>query len=313
MSVLNIIIGESSAIRILRARIDRVARTNLPVLIQGPTGSGKELVATALHQLSGRPGPLVAFNVCAIGEAMFEDALFGHVRGAFTGAGEDRAGYLAEANRGTVFLDEIGSLYAAFQAKLLRAIETRQFRPVGARRDLTSDFRLVSASNEVLEVMVGSGRFRRDLAQRLSGVVLQVPPLATRREDIPLLVSHFMEHLVDQYGAKEFTPDAFRVLKRHAWPGNVRELRQVIERVVVLSEHRVVRTKDIRAAIGLVRTVRDGVDAHKRRRLLAVLNESEWDTMRAAERLGVHRGTIYRRMQRLGVQPPDSKSRSRVS
>jgi DNA-binding NtrC family response regulator len=313
MSALASIIGESPAIRVLRARIARVAATELPVLIQGPTGSGKELVARAVHELSGRPGQLVAFNVCAIGEAMFEDAFFGHVRGAFTGATEDRTGYLAEAHRGTVFLDEIGSLHGAFQAKLLRAIETRQFRAVGARRDMASEFRVVSASNEALETLVAEGRFRRDLAQRLSGVVCEVPPLAARREDIPLLVSHFLERLPDQSGPWEFTPSAFRILQSHAWPGNVRELRQVIERVVVLSEHRVLRDRDIRTAIGLVRTVRDGVDAHERRRLLAVLNESEWDTMRAAERLGVHRGTIYRRMQRLGVQPPDSNSRFRVS
>src|SRR5258707_5408231 len=145
------LIGDSAPMHELRRRIARVARTELPVLIEGPTGSGKELVAQALHRMSGRPGDCVAVNVCAVAEGMFEDALFGHVRGAFTGAMADHAGYLTEAHRGSIFLDEIGGLGLTGQAKLLRAIETKQFRPVGARHDQTSDFRVVAASNVPLD------------------------------------------------------------------------------------------------------------------------------------------------------------------
>jgi len=157
------IIGESQLIRELRSRIIRYAATNLPVLIQGPSGTGKELIAESLHTLSGRTGAFVAFNVCAVADTMFEDALFGHARGAFTGADRDRVGYLTEAHRGTVFLDEISGLSLSMQAKLLRAIETRRFRPVGARTDAVSDFRVIAASNEDIGDLVQQRRFRLGL------------------------------------------------------------------------------------------------------------------------------------------------------
>ena len=174
------LIGDSTAMHHLRAQITRVASSQIPVLIEGPTGSGKELVAQALHRESERKGPLVAVNVCAIADTMFEDAMFGHVRGAFSGAIGDHTGYLLEAHRGTVFLDEIGSLAIGAQIKLLRALETHEFRPVGARGDRTSDFRLIAATNVPLAKAVSEGAFRADLAFRLSGVVIRVPsPLPT--------------------------------------------------------------------------------------------------------------------------------------
>lgn len=298
------IVGESLATRDLRALIERVAPTDLPVLIQGPTGAGKELVAQALHLHSRRPGALAALNVCAIADTMFEDELFGHVRGAFTGAISDKPGYLSEANRGTVFLDEIGSLPLVFQSKLLRAIETRQFRPVGARRDQVSDFRVVSATNEPLEKLVSLAQFRQDLAQRLSGIIINVPPLSARPEDIPLLADHFAGQMDSGNGRTIFTEGAMAALQAHSWPGNVRELRHVIERAIVLSPRALLSRSQIQRAIGLPGKAEiRHVGPTERDQLLAILEQSGWDTARAADLLGVHRGAIYRRMQRLGVTP----------
>src|SRR6185436_15443756 len=194
MSVLTLssLLGESPVMCRVRALIAMVAPTRLPVLVHGATGTGKEIVAAAIHAESGRRGAFVAFNVCAIGDSMFEDALFGHVRGAYTGAVQDAQGFLREANSGTAFFDEISGLALPLQAKLLRAIELGVFRPIGARHDATSDFRVVAATNEHIHDLVANGRFRADLAHRLGGVVIDLPPLAERVEDIGLLARHFV-------------------------------------------------------------------------------------------------------------------------
>ena len=178
--------------RELRALIARVAPLRMPVLIEGATGTGKELAAALLHRDSGRSGGLVAFNVCALGESMFEDALFGHVKGAYTGALGESLGFLREANGGTAFFDEISGLPLPLQAKLLRAIETGVFRPIGASRDAMSEFRTVAATNEQLRELVAAGRFREDLMHRLSGITVRMPTLAERVDDIPELVRHFL-------------------------------------------------------------------------------------------------------------------------
>lgn len=300
-------IGESAPIRRLRAMVATVAPARLPVLIEGETGTGKELVASLLHTLSGRAAPFVAFNVCAVGEAMFEDALFGHTRGAYTGAVSDSLGFLREAHGGTVFLDEISSLPASLQAKLLRAIETGVFRPIGASRDSQSDFRTVAATNERLDELVAEGRFRADLAHRLRGVVLTVPPLRDRVDDIPLLVEHF---------ARRERPneivvmmrDAMAILQERPWPGNVRELRQVVEAAVVFGRN----VLDVDAvALALANRARStdqmshGEGLAARRDFVTLLEQVDWDTERAAEVLGVHRATIYRKMKRLGVEMPE--------
>src|SRR5688572_4167741 len=231
----SLLLGDSRAIQRLRSLIARLATSNAPVLIQGPTGSGKELVAEALHLCSGRPGPFVPFNVCAISDGTFESQLFGHVRGAFTGAVQDTRGYLAEADRGTVFFDEICSLTLNAQAKLLRAIETRSFRPVGGRHDRTSDFRLVAGSNEDLAALVGEGRFRLDLYHRLRALLVRVPPLVDHLEDVPLLARHFARCAADG-GTTQLTDAAIACLMEHRWPGNVRELRNVVEFAIALAD-----------------------------------------------------------------------------
>jgi DNA-binding NtrC family response regulator len=306
MSGLEAIVGDSLPMRRLKDLIRRVGPTNLPVLVSGPTGAGKELVAQAIHDASGRRGRFVSFNVCAIADTMFEDALFGHRRGAFTGAFADSPGYLLEADRGTVFFDEISGLALLQQAKLLRAIETRQFRPVGGRQDKDSDFRVVAATNEDLGSLVRNGRFRPDLLHRLGGITIEVPALRARPEDIPLLIQHFLGD--EQAG---LTGDAVRALREHDWPGNVRELRHTLERARVLASGRI-GAGDIRAALqGMMRTDWSPPACSKdRQQLIEALEECDWNPSRTAVVLGVHWTTIYRRMKRLGI-PPGEHARQR--
>jgi DNA-binding NtrC family response regulator len=309
-----VLVGESGAIRRLRATVERVAPAQISVLIEGPTGSGKELVAALLHRLSGRIGPLVAFNVCAIADTMFEDALFGHVRGAYTGAGTDIPGFLREAHGGTLFLDEIGGLPGLLQPKLLRALETGVFRPIGSSRDAKSDFRLVSAANEPIGHLIDAGRFRPDLAHRMSGIVLSVPPLDERRDDIPHLVHHFAQ-------ARAVDPGALRILQGRSWQGNVRELRQVVEAAFVLGRGTLDR-RAVESALELrspVPTpskprVADSTDyfSLERSRLVSALDQSSWDTDAVARTLGVHRSTVYRRLKRLNVVLPPSMRRRAI-
>jgi DNA-binding NtrC family response regulator len=296
----DLLIGESPIMRRLRALVARVAASTLPLLIEGETGSGKELVARALHEWSGRPGRLVALNVCAVSDSMFEAAMFGHVRGAFTGALRDSAGYLTEAHRGTLFLDEVSGLSLGSQTKLLRAIETKEFRPVGGTGDQRSDFRLVAASNETVATLVQRGSFRRDLSHRLGGLCLTVPPLRDHTEDIPLLVRHFTttaaaERKVDVV----IGGGVIRLLQAYCWPGNVRQLRHVIEASLTLSPG-FVTLHDVAA---LIQPNEDGAAGHRRAaktdELLAVLERCAWDFDQVASELGVHRATVYRRLRRL--------------
>lgn len=297
-----LLIGDSLVMQQLRAKILCAGPTDLPVLIGGPTGSGKELVAQAVHAASGRPGKFTAFNVCAINDSMFEDALFGHVRGAFTGATADSPGYLLEADRGTLFLDEIGGLAVPPQMKLLRAIETRTVRAVGARADRRSDFRVVSATNEPVAGLLTSGRLREDLFERLAGVLIQVPPLSERLEDIPALADHFLSPRADQGRCYRLTSGALRALMEYEWPRNVRQLKGAIERAVAFASGETIGRDEILLA-------RDQVggngharpDDFERRRLINVLIECQTNTALAGRRLGVHRGTIYRRMDQLGI------------
>lgn len=296
-------IGSSDAMRRLRATIEVVAPTRLPVLIQGPTGSGKELVASAIHSSSGRTGAFVALNVCAISDSMFEDALFGHVRGAFTGAHSDADGFLKEAHRGTLFLDEIGGLAMPQQAKLLRAIETGVFRQVGAKRDTSSEFRVVAATNEGLHDLVAAGRFRADLAHRIAAIAVDVPSLAERLDDLRELTVHFLE--AGGYAAA-ISDETLNEMRRHLWPGNVRELKHFVECSAAMSggslhrDH--VRTMlEARGASAWRVSMADG--AHHGRELRALLERHGWDTGAVAKEMNVHRATLYRRMRRLGIVP----------
>ena len=230
-------IGESAAMQMLRQTIREVGASDVTVLIQGESGSGKELVAQALHSASRRRGEsFVAVDCCTLQEALFESELFGHERGAFTGADRRKAGLIEAAAHGTLFLDEIGEAGPAIQAKLLRVLETGRFRHVGATTDLRSDARIVAATNRNLQQRSRDGQFREDLYYRLSAFVIQVPPLRDRRDDIDLLAAHFIASRRQAQGLSPawLMPDALARLVAYDWPGKVRELRNVIERALIL-------------------------------------------------------------------------------
>lgn len=232
------IIGESPAMRAVFEKIRLVADTNSTVLIIGESGTGKELVARSVHHLSRRSsGPFIPVNCAAIPETLVESELFGHEKGAFTGAAQRRRGLFQASERGTLFIDEIGELPLGLQSKLLRAIENKTVMPVGSSREIAVDARLVAATNRDLESQVKEKQFREDLYYRLKVVVLRLPPLRERREDIPLLVHHFIGDIAREYErpVREIGGDALRALRDYDWPGNVRELRNTLESMIVLS------------------------------------------------------------------------------
>lgn len=297
----DVLIGDSPLIREARALIAKIAPTRLNVLIEGPTGSGKELAAEALHQASGRQGGFVACNVCAIPDAMFEDTLFGHARGAFSGAIAEHRGYMAEADGGTLFLDELSGLARHNQVKLLRALETRRFRPVGARADAMSDFRLIAATNMPLASLTESGELRLDLAHRVATAIVNLPALRDRLADIPMLAAHFLARL-DASCPMLLSSDAVCALQAHDWPGNVRELRNVVERAAALASGRALEQEDISRALWVTGRESLGPDSRAKflqRRLLEVLHENDWDITATSRALGVHRTTLWRRLRQI--------------
>lgn len=242
------LIGQTGAMSALKDLIALVAPSDAPVLIHGETGSGKELVARAIHLSSRREGVQVAVNCAAIPAELLESELFGHEKGAFTGADRQRIGYVEQAESGTLFLDEIGELPLALQAKLLRVLEHRTIQRVGGSGEMQVNFRLVSATNRDLEQAVRDGKFRADLYHRLNTFPLGLPPLSARTSDIPLILSHLEDQYLDTYpGARPpaFSPEAVRMLSRHSWPGNVRELRTVFDRACVLFAGRVVDAEHV--------------------------------------------------------------------
>ena len=235
-------IGESEAIGHIKDMIEKVAATDARVLITGPNGTGKELVAHWLHEKSDRSaGPLIEVNCAAIPSELIESELFGHVKGAFTSAVKDRAGKFEAANGGTLFLDEIGDMSLSAQAKVLRALQESRVQRVGSDRDIKVDVRVVAATNKNLSKEIEEGRFREDLYHRLAVILIQVPRLNDRREDIPLLISHFAEQIAGQNGTapKSFSNKAIKLLQEYDWTGNIRELRNVVERLIILGEKEV--------------------------------------------------------------------------
>ena len=230
-------IGESEAINHIKMMIDKVAETEARVLITGPNGTGKELVAHQLHEKSVRANfPLIEVNCAAIPSELIESELFGHVKGAFTSAVKDRAGKFEAADKGTIFLDEIGDMSLSAQAKVLRALQESMITRVGADKDIKVDVRVVAATNKDLKVEIAEGRFREDLYHRLAVILIKVPALNERRDDIPMLITHFADKIATEQGniVKKFSPAAINLLKEYDWTGNIRELRNVVERLIIL-------------------------------------------------------------------------------
>ncbi|TXE19890.1 sigma-54-dependent Fis family transcriptional regulator [Psychroserpens burtonensis] len=235
-------IGESDAITHIKDMIEKVSATDARVLITGPNGTGKELVAHWLHEKSDRAkGPLIEVNCAAIPSELIESELFGHVKGAFTSAVKDRAGKFEAANGGTIFLDEIGDMSLSAQAKVLRALQESRIQRVGNDKDIKVDVRVVAATNKDLKKEIAEGRFREDLYHRLAVILIKVPALNDRREDIPLLINHFLGKISEEQGTakKEFSDKAIRLLQDYDWTGNIRELRNVVERLIILGEKEV--------------------------------------------------------------------------
>lgn len=306
------LIGTSPAIQEARRMIERLGPSGLSVLIDGPTGVGKELVAQALHRASGRRGALIAVNVCAIPDSMFESLLFGHVRGAFTGAVSDHVGHITEAHGGTLFLDEIGELPLPLQAKLLRVLETRVFRKVGGRHDESSDFRLIVATNADLGKAVAAGSFRADLAFRFGAASVRIPALRERVQDIPVLATHFTDQILGP-GAL-ISPEALLRLSSYAWPGNVRELRHAIELASTFAEGSVLNEDAVKRALGhrsgweldaaVTALTPSTPDSAERESLLNCLCRHGWHMPSVARELGVTKKTVYARIQRHRIVIP---------
>jgi two-component system, NtrC family, nitrogen regulation response regulator NtrX len=312
-------VGESVGMRALRKQIDLVAPTDGRVLIYGESGTGKELVARAIHARSLRAAaPFVELNCSAVPEELIESELFGHVRGAFTGATHPKRGKFELADGATLFLDEIGDMSARMQAKVLRVLEEQRFEPVGSPTPMRVDVRVLAATNKRLEVEIERGHFRSDLLFRLNVIPFEVPPLRERAEDVPVLVEHFNRKFSLAYKKrpKRFEPDAFDALQAYSWPGNVRELRNTVERVVIMHTAARVSAADLPLLSGeempatptRFSSFRDASEAHQREFIRSKLAEAEGNVSRAAELMGMDRSHLYRRMKTLGINVREERA-----
>jgi two-component system nitrogen regulation response regulator NtrX len=308
-----VMIGESVAMRALRKQIEVVAPTDGRVLIYGESGTGKELVARALHAQSRRAGaPFVEVNSAAIPEELIESELFGHSKGAFTGATSAKKGKFELADAGTLFLDEIGDMSARVQSKVLRVLEEQRFEPVGSTQSVRVDVRVLAATNKRLDALIEQGSFRSDLFYRINVIPFELPPLRERLEDVPLLVEHFNQRFCIGYGKKpkRFEDDAMNALQSYSWPGNVRELKNTVERVCIMHSKVKVSASDLPvlggeeppAASFRFPSFKEATDAYHREFIQRKLAEAEGNVSRAAELMGVDRSHLYRRMRALGIQ-----------
>ncbi len=302
------IVGTSPAIREVLERVQRVAPTDATVLLTGESGTGKELVARALHASSRRSGgPFVPVNCAAITETLLESELFGHARGAFTGATKARRGLFEEAHGGTLFIDEVGETTPGFQAKLLRALQDGEIRRVGESTPLQVDVRVVAATNQDLRRAIAERRFREDLFYRLAVVPIRIPPLRERRGDVPLLAAHFLRRATQGGAPRSLAPDAIAKLLEHAWPGNVRELENAIAQAAALAPEPVIHAADLHvdppapAAPAGTRTLAAAVEDAERAAIEAALARHGGDLPGVARELGVSGTTLWRKMKRLGV------------
>jgi len=302
------LIGSSSLFRELLEKVTRVARAEATTLILGETGSGKEVVATLLHARSPRwNGPFIAVNCAALHEELLQSDLFGHERGAFTGAARRKHGLFEVASGGTIFLDEIGDASLEIQAKLLRVLETGRFRRLGGTEEIAVDVRAVAASNRDLREEIARGRFREDLYYRLSTLTLEVPPLRERGADIGELVDHFVERFNRRLGSsRRFSDEAQAVLSRYPWPGNVRELIHVVQQAVILAEHDVIGVADLPSATrgaAAPAAAREGENTHsleqvQKRHVLSVLDQVGGNRARAAAILRISERNLYRLLRK---------------
>jgi DNA-binding NtrC family response regulator len=312
-------VGSAPSLRAVMAVADKVAPKPVTILITGESGTGKEVLARYIHQRSDRaPGPFVAVNLPAIPSELVESTLFGHEKGSFTGAVRQSYGKFELANGGTLFLDEIGELKLELQAKLLRALQEREIERVGAARPIPVDVRVVAATNRQLDKLVAAGRFREDLYWRLKVVPIELPPLRSRREDVPMLAQHFLARFAAAYGRPPQTlaPGAISLLQSYGWPGNIRELENLVERLVVVCDSIVVDEGDLPLDItlnaGLAREAEressfaTAMSALEKVYLRKVLSQVGWNRRRAAEQLGIGYSTLKSKLKSHGIGPQES-------
>ncbi len=311
---LYVMVGESVVMRALRKQISIVAPTEGRVLISGESGTGKELVARAIHAQSKRNGaPFVEINSAAIPEELVESELFGHTKGAFSGALRPKKGKFEVADGATLFLDEIGDMSPRVQAKMLRVLEEQRFEPVGSNTPVSVDVRIISATNKPLDGLIENGNFRSDLFYRLNVIPFQVPPLRERREDIPVLVEHFNQKFSSEYGKrpKQFSRDAIEAFQEYQWFGNVRELKNTIERIVIMTAKEKIAADDLPEMETSPEAMpvsfrfpsfKEATDAYQREFIIHKLSEFEGNVSKAADEMGVDRSHLYRRMRNLGIK-----------
>jgi transcriptional regulator with GAF, ATPase, and Fis domain len=313
------IVGESSALREVLQQVETVARTDSTVLIQGETGTGKELIATAIHDRSRRPGRFVKLNVAAVPSTLLESELFGHERGAFTGAFARRTGRFELADHGTLFLDEIGELSLEVQPKLLRLLQEREYERLGGTQTLRSSARLIVATHRNLLSMVRRREFREDLYYRLNVFPIEVPPLRERRDDIPPLVRRFVDDCARKLGtaAPAISPDVIARLTAYPWPGNIRELQNLVERAMILCQRRQKFSIDLppvephlSAPASMSQQTESTLDSVQRTHIINVLDSTGWvigGPSGAAVKLGMKRTTLNFRLKKLGISKRMSK------
>jgi len=304
------LLGQSEAMARVRTLIDRAAPTDANVLILGENGTGKEIVAREIHRLSRRSGhPMISVDLGATTETLFESELFGHVKGAFTGAEADRMGRLKAADRSTLFLDEIGNLPLHLQPKLLTALEQREVVPVGANKSVPIDVRVVAATNASAEALADEKRFRQDLLFRLNTIEISLPALRERREDIPILLDHYLGLYARKYDKpqRELPPHVLDILTRHDWPGNVRALRHAAERAVIMADGERYRPEDFplpqRSEAASMSVLSDNLnlDQLEKQMIERALRMHHFNVSLAASELGLSRGALYRRMEKHGL------------
>jgi len=311
------VVGESVPMKALRQQIAVTAPTNGRVLIYGESGTGKELVARALHAASLRnKGPFVEVNCAAIPEELIESEIFGHIKGSFSGATEDKIGKFQKADAGTLFLDEVADMSLRTQSKVLRVLEEQRFEPVGSSQTMTVDVRVLAATNKNLEQEIARGAFRQDLFYRLNVIPFFVPPLRDRKEDIPTLSNYFLNEFSADYGKKtrELSESAMDILLRYPWPGNVRELRNLIERLVIVCPQARIEPHHLPPELfrGVAdsphhpySTLHEARSAYEREFILRKLQENRWNMTQTATALGLERSHLYRKLKSLGIAAPE--------
>jgi DNA-binding NtrC family response regulator len=313
------IVGRARSMRVLLDTVRLVAPSDANCLILGENGTGKELIADALHASSARAGgPFVKINCAAIPEGLLESELFGHKKGAFTGAVADQEGLFQRANGGSLFLDEIAEMPTVLQVKLLRVLQEREFRPVGAVRSLTLDVRLICATNADIERAVRERRLREDLLFRINTITLQAPPLRERVDDLPALCTHFVQKFSARHHRpmRGVTAAAMQALSRYRWPGNVRELEHILERAVLLSAADVIDVPALPAEVVVPPAGKTAslpalltLEQIERRALLEALERANWNKERAAATLGIYRPTLYSKMRKYAIRDPNAARR----